>query len=34
MGKKYFDPKAQSIVVVGDEAVVEQLKEFGKFEDQ
>lgn len=32
-GRKYFDPKAQSIVVVGDEAVVEQLKDYGKFED-
>ena len=33
MGAKYFKPEAQSIVVVGDEAVVEQLKDFGKFED-
>lgn len=33
VGRKYFDPKQQSIVVVGDKAVVEQLKEFGEFED-
>jgi predicted Zn-dependent peptidase len=32
MGRKYFDPKTQSIVVVGDKAAVEaQLKEFGEF---
>ncbi len=29
MGRKYYDPKAQSIVVVGDQAVVEQLKDYG-----
>lgn len=34
MGKKYFDPKAQSIVVVGDKSVVAELKPFGKFEEQ
>ena len=34
MGRKYFDPKAQSIVVVGDKAAVSaQLKEFGDFAD-
>lgn len=33
MGAKYFKPEVQSIVVVGDEAVVEQLKDYGKFED-
>jgi zinc protease len=33
IGRKYYDPKQQSIVVVGDKAVVEQLKDFGKFED-
>ena len=33
MGRKYFDPKAQSIVVVGDsKAVGEQLKAYGEFE--
>ncbi|HEY5801579.1 MAG TPA: pitrilysin family protein [Burkholderiaceae bacterium] len=32
MGKKYFAPEAQTIVVVGDPGVVgEQLKEFGDF---
>lgn len=32
MGAKYFDPKQQSIVVVGDgPAVVEQLKAYGEF---
>lgn len=32
MGRKYFTPETQSIVVVGDKAsVVEQLKEFGEF---
>lgn len=32
MGKKYFLPEAQSIVVVGDKAAVSgQLKEFGQF---
>jgi len=34
MGRKYFDPKAQSIVVVGDgKAVSEQLKAYGDFTD-
>jgi zinc protease len=33
MGRKYFDPKTQSIVVVGDsKAVGEQLKAYGNFE--
>jgi zinc protease len=33
MGRKYFDPKEQSIVVVGDpKAVAEQLKPYGTFE--
>jgi zinc protease len=33
MGRKYFDPKTQSIVVVGDsKAVGEQLKAYGDFE--
>jgi zinc protease len=32
MGKKYFAPESQSIVVVGDQAAVtEQLKPYGKF---
>jgi predicted Zn-dependent peptidase len=32
MGKKYFAPETQAIVVVGDKtAVAEQLKEFGEF---
>lgn len=32
IGKKYFDPATQSIVVVGDKAAIaEQLKEFGEF---
>lgn len=32
MGKKYFLPEAQSVVVVGDKAAVsEQLKEYGEF---
>jgi predicted Zn-dependent peptidase len=32
MGKKYFSPESQSIVVVGDKAAVaEQLKQFGEF---
>ncbi len=35
MAKKYFDPKAQSIVVVGDAAAIAgQLKPFGEFELQ
>jgi len=35
MGKKYFDPAAQSIVVVGDgKAVAEQLKPYGNFTDK
>jgi zinc protease len=34
MGRKYFDPAAQSIVVVGDgKAVAEQLKPYGDFTD-
>jgi zinc protease len=33
MGRKYFDPKDQSIVVVGDpKAVADQLKPYGTFE--
>ena len=32
IGKKYFAPEAQTLVVVGDKAVVEQLKAFGSFE--
>ena len=31
MGGKYFSPDTQSIVVVGDKAVLDQLKEYGKF---
>ena len=31
IGKKYFAPEDQSIVVVGDQAVVTQLGKFGKF---
>lgn len=31
IGKKYFAPEQQSIVVVGDQAVVEQLKAYGDF---
>ena len=32
MGKKYFSPETQSIVVVGDPAAVaEQLKAYGEF---
>ena len=35
MGAKYFDPKAMSIVVVGDPAAVaEQLKPYGSFEQR
>ena len=35
MGRKYFDPKAMSIVVVGDpKAVAGQLKAFGAFEQR
>jgi zinc protease len=35
MGRKYFDPKAMSIVVVGDpKAVAEQLKTYGTFEQR
>ena len=34
MGRKYFDPKTQSIVVVGDKAAVSaQLQEYGEFSD-
>ncbi len=32
IGQKYFAPAQQSIVVVGDAAVVAQLKDYGKFE--
>ena len=32
IGQKYFAPGELSIVVVGDKAVVEQLKDYGKFE--
>ena len=33
MARKYYDPKQQSIIVVGDgKAVAEQLKPYGKFE--
>ena len=31
IGKKYFAPEQQSIVVVGDAAVVAQLKDYGAF---
>ncbi len=31
IGRKYFDPASQSIVVVGDKAIADQLKEFGEF---
>ena len=31
MARKYFDPSSQSIVVVGDKAVIEQLAPFGEF---
>ncbi len=32
MGKKYFSPESQSIIVVGDQAsITEQLKEYGDF---
>ncbi|MDY0023222.1 pitrilysin family protein [Arenimonas caeni] len=31
MGRKYFQPAQQSIVVVGDEAVLDQLKPYGEF---
>lgn len=31
MGRKYFQPAQQSIVVVGDKAVLEQLGQFGEF---
>lgn len=34
IGKKYFAPEQLSIVVVGNKAVVEQLKDYGKFETQ
>ncbi len=34
MARKYFAPKDQSIVVVGDAAVMPQLKAFGNFEQQ
>ena len=31
MGRKYFQPAQQSIIVVGDEAVLEQLRAYGDF---
>lgn len=32
MGKKYFSPESQSIIVVGDQkAITEQLKQYGDF---
>ena len=31
MGRKYFQPAQQSIVVVGDKAVLEQLGQYGEF---
>ena len=31
MGRKYFQPAQQSIVVVGDKAVLEQLSAYGEF---
>lgn len=31
MGRKYFQPAQQSIIVVGDEAVLDQLKLYGEF---
>ncbi|MDN3919058.1 M16 family metallopeptidase [Roseateles violae] len=34
IGRKYFDPATQSIVVVGDKAVAEQLKPWGEFTPQ
>ncbi|MEO8160909.1 MAG: insulinase family protein, partial [Arenimonas sp.] len=35
MGRKYFAPESQSIIVVGDKAAVaDQLKEFGEFRDE
>lgn len=33
IGRKYFDPSRLSIIVVGDQKVVEQLKDYGKFVD-
>ena len=34
IAKKYFDPKKLSVVIVGDKAVADQLKEFGEFSSQ
>ena len=34
IAKKYFDPKKLSVVIVGDKAVVDQLKAFGEFSPQ
>jgi len=34
MGKKYFAQDQLSVVIVGDKAVVEQLKDYGEFVDQ
>ena len=34
MGRKYFQPAQQSIVVVGDKAVLEQLQAYGEFTAQ
>ncbi|MFY7866267.1 M16 family metallopeptidase [Roseateles sp.] len=31
IGKTYFSPESQSLIVVGDKGVAEQLKEFGEF---
>ena len=31
VARRYFDPKDQSIVVVGDPSVAEQLKSYGEF---
>ena len=31
VAREFFDPKQQSIVVVGDAAVAEQLKTYGTF---
>ena len=32
MARKYFDPAAQSIIVVGDKSVIDQLEAYGEFE--
>ena len=31
VARRYFNPQEQSLVVVGDPAVAEQLKAFGEF---